>query len=419
MNARLFSASVAVIMAATATSAYAQDNFARNRNTSVRERPRPDYEALGIGQGGIRVLPQASVTVTHDSNIYATATNPVDDSIVSLSADVAVVSDWNVHAIGAEAHVQHDAYTDNDTENSTTYGAAVDGRLDATRNLQFTGAARYDHYVEARTASGNPTDSVEPIDFAATGVEAGALVTFNQLRVRGTISQRDLDFDDGRTASGVIVDQSYRDEKVLRGTLRADYAISPDTSLFIEGAVDKREFDTTGTSLVIRDSDGREVTAGADFDITALIRGSVQAGYLEHDFDDPSIDDTSGFSGRVRVEYFPSELATITVQASRSVEDTGLRSTSGFLSSNYSAQVDYEFRRNIILTGRLAYGDDEYQGLSRDDERFGGTLSGVWLVDRRWGVGASYNYYKQESSGLNAGTDFEVHRVSASLTLQY
>src|SRR5687767_5820378 len=98
MNARLFSASLAVMMAATATSAYAQDNFSRNRNTSVRERSRPDYEALGIGQGGIRVLPRASATVTHDSNIYATATNPVDDIITSLSADVALVSDWNVHA---------------------------------------------------------------------------------------------------------------------------------------------------------------------------------------------------------------------------------------------------------------------------------------------------------------------------------
>ena len=419
MNARFFSASVAVIMAATATSAYAQDNFARNRNTSVRERPRPDYEALGIGQGGIRILPQVSATVTHDSNIYATATNPIDDIIASLSADVALVSDWNVHAIGAEAHVRHDAYTDNSDESSTTYGAAVDGRLDASRQVQFSGAARYDHFVEARTASGNPTASVEPIDYTATGVEAGAVVTFNQLRLRGTISQRDLNFDNGRTALGAVVDQSYRDETVRRGVLRADYAISPDTSLFIEGAVDKREFDTIGTSLVVRDSDGREVTAGADFDITALIRGSVQAGYFEHDFDAVSIPDTSGFSGRVRVEYFPSELATITVQASRSVEDTGLLTTSGFLSSNYSAQVDYEFRRNIILTGRLAYGDDEYQGLNRDDERFAGTLSGVWLVNRRWGVGASYNYYKQESSGLNAGADFEVHRVSASLTLQY
>lgn len=419
MNARLFSASMAVIMAASTTTAYAQDHFSRNRNTSVRERPRPDYEALGIGQGGIRILPQVSATVTHDSNIYATATNPVDDIIASLSADVALVSDWNVHALSANARVQHDAYTDNDSENSTSYGVGVDGRLDATRHLQFFGAGRYDQFVEARTASGNPTDSVEPIDFSASYLEAGAVVTFNQLRLRGTISQRDLDFENGLTAGGVVVDQSYRDEKILRGVLRADYAISPDTSLFVEGAIDKREFDTLGSSVVVRDSDGMEVTVGADFDITALIRGSVQAGYLEHDFDDPTIADTSGFSGRVQLEYFPSELATITLRASHSVEDTGLLSTSGFLSTNYSAQVDYEFRRNIILTGRVAYGDDEYQGLSRDDERLAGTLSAVWLVNRRWGVGASYNYYKQDSVGFDAGTDFDVHRVSASLTLQY
>jgi hypothetical protein len=315
--------------------------------------------------------------------------------------------------------VRHDSYLDNGSENSTSYGLDANGRLDVTRHVTFNGAVRYDSQVEARTASGNPTASVDPIEYALTGVELGSTVVFNQLRLRGTISRRDVDFEDGRTALGAVVDQSYRDEETLRGALRADYAISPDTSLFIEGAVDKRKFDPSGTSLVVRDSEGKELSAGADFDITALIRGSVQAGYLEHDFDDPSIPDTSGFSGRVAIEYFPSELATITLRASRSVEDTGLIATSGFLSSNYSAQVDYEFRRNIILTGRLSYGDDQYQGLNRDDERLGGGLSAVWLVNRRWGVGASYNYYKQESSGANAGTDFDIHRISASLTLQY
>lgn len=420
MNSRLLMASAAVILAASATSAFAQGQFDRSRNSSVRDRPRPDYEALGIGTGGIRILPQATVNVAYDDNIYASETGEISDVITTVTGEANLFSDWNVHQITALARIRQDLYSDNSDENATTYNLGVSGRLDATRDIALTGGINYDNLIEPRSASGNPTAAVRPIEFQVAGADLGGFVTFNKLRVRGNVSRRDYDYDDGRTIANTIIDQSFRNQKATRGTLRADYAISPDTALFVEGVLDKRDYDRSSTtSLVVRDSNGAEFNVGADFDITDLIRGSVQVGYLEQDYKDPSITDTSSVGGRVAVEYFPTQLATVTFRAERTVRDTGLITTSGYLSSDYSVQIDYELLRNVILTARVNAGNDDYEGLFRKDTRFGTTLSGVWLLNRRWGVGANYNYTKQDSEGLGRGRDFEAHRISASLTLQY
>lgn len=421
MKARLLTASVAVLFVGTATTAYAQDDqFLRNRNMSVRERPRPDYEALGIGSGGIKLLPQLTVAATHDDNIFATTVGEVDDLIISTTADIALVSDWNVHSIAASARVRHDAYTENAFEDQTIYNLSARGRLDGTRNFSISAGVNHDGLVEPRTASGNPNQSIDPIEYDINGYDLGANWVLNQLRFRGNFTYRDIDFDDGRTFTNANIDQDFRDERFTRAALRADYAISPDTSIFLEAAMNERKYDgvTPGT-LIVRDSEGTELYAGADFDITNLIRGSVQFGYLEQDFDDPAIPDRDSFSGRVAVEWFPTEVATVTIRAARTVEDTGLVQTPAFLSTNYSVQLDYELLRNLIVTGRVGVGEDEYQGFQRKDDRLNATLSAVWLLNRRWGLGASYNYQEQDSRGLNAGPDFKVNRISASLTLQY
>jgi hypothetical protein len=36
-------------------------NFKRDKNTSVRQRPRPDYEAIGVKTGGFTLYPRVTV----------------------------------------------------------------------------------------------------------------------------------------------------------------------------------------------------------------------------------------------------------------------------------------------------------------------------------------------------------------------
>ena len=95
---------VAACIALTAPQfAQAQDlgsNFSRDRNVSVRDRPRPDYEATGQKAGGFTVYPRVTVDLEHNDNIYAVATGKIDDNIWRVKPELAVRSDWSRNAIG-------------------------------------------------------------------------------------------------------------------------------------------------------------------------------------------------------------------------------------------------------------------------------------------------------------------------------
>ncbi len=74
--------------------------------------------------------------------------------------------------------------------------------------------------------------------------------------------------------------------------------------------------------------------------------------------------------------------------------------------------------RNLILTGRLGYGHDDYRGIDRTDKRFSASAGGVYLLNRSVGVGLLYTRLDQSSAGLARGAEFGINRVTLSLTLQ-
>jgi hypothetical protein len=89
------------------------------------------------------------------------------------------------------------------------------------------------------------------------------------------------------------------------------------------------------------------------------------------------------------------------------------------LTSNVSARVDHELKRNIILSASAAAGRDEYQGVDRDDDRKAVQLTGTYLMNRNIGVNLGWAWTDQKSSGADRGPEFTVNRVLASVTLQY
>ena len=46
------------------------DYFARDRNVSVKDRPHPEYEALGVRWGSFHAYPKVQADVGYDSNIF-------------------------------------------------------------------------------------------------------------------------------------------------------------------------------------------------------------------------------------------------------------------------------------------------------------------------------------------------------------
>jgi hypothetical protein len=396
------------------------DNFSRNRNTSVQQRPRPEYEAPGVRAGAFLVYPRLELSVERNDNIYATSSGELDDTIYHIRPELAIESDWSQNFLSAYARGSINRYSDYESENKDEFAVGSAGRIDVNRQTNIGFGGDFSSGFEPRTAPSAPRNAVEPTELETYQAYVSASRAAGYVKLSGRFDWRGFDYTDGVTGLGTVIDQDNRDRDVRSVTGRVDIAISPDSAFFVQATGNDREYDIASTPLIPnRDSSGVEYLLGANFELSALVRGEVAVGYIEQDFDQAAFQDVDGFGGRAQLEWFPSELTTVTIAAGRTVEDTPTTGVGGFLSSTASIGVDHELLRNVILNARATWGRDDYEGIDREDTRVGFNIGGTYLLNRNLGLNATYSSIDTESAGANRDQDFTVGKLAIALVAQF
>ncbi|MDP3406189.1 MAG: outer membrane beta-barrel protein [Brevundimonas sp.] len=396
------------------------DNFSRNRNTSVAQRSRPDYEAPGIRAGAFLVYPRLELSAERNDNIYATAANEVDDSILHVRPELAFESDWSQNFLTAYVRGAFNRYSDNESENTEEFGVGGSGRIDVTRLSNLGFGADYNSSFEPRTAPSAPRNAVEPTALKTAQAYISGSRSAGYLKLTGRADWRSFDYEDGRTGLGAVIEQDNRDREVVSLSGRLDLAVSPDTAFFFQATGNDRTYDIRSTPLApARDSKGAEYLFGANFELGAVARGEISAGYIEQSFDEAAFDDVEGFGARAQLEWFPSELTTVNIAAGRTVEDTPVAGVGAFVSNTASLGIDHELLRNVILNARVTWGRDEYEGIDREDTRTGVNIGGTYLINRNFGVNATLSSMDTKSEGANRDQDFTVNKLIVALVSQF
>lgn len=396
------------------------DLFARDRGVSVRERGRPEYEALGLSLGTFAVFPTLQIDAENNDNVFAVATGADSDWIVRLKPEVQIASGWSRHALSAYARANISRYQDFDAENFEDWGVGASGRLDISRAANLNAGYDYASITEPRTSSNAPASTREPISYDLASAFFAASRTSGRVKLSGRGDVREFDYQDAVTLGGTIVDQDNRDRTITSLTGRADVALSPDTALFVQAATNKRDYDTAVSGVLpARDSDGYELLAGANFEVGAVARGEIAVGYISQEFDAAAYDQIDGFGARAQLEWFPTQLTTVTGYGSRTIEDSGIVGSGGYLSSSAGLRIDHELRRNILVNVDASLSRDEYEGIDRDDDRFQVSVGGTYLLNRNLGISVAASHFEQTSGGLAAGSEFDVNRLTATLVAQF
>jgi hypothetical protein len=396
----------------------AADLFARDRNVSVTQRPHEGYQARGLRMGGFLAYPKISLTPEYNDNIYALQNLKRSDTIFHVTPEVSLNSDWSRHALNMYARAVINRYAKYDSENTEDYGVGVNGRLDVLRFTNVTANVDWARLTEPRSSPNSPGVAARPVQYDLTSAGLTGQHTVNRIRLSAHYDIQDFRYDSPPKIGGGRVDQSFRDRDEHNFTGRADYAISPDTAVFAEIDGNIRNYKHRQAGQVKRDSSGVQGLVGVNFELSALTRGELAVGYLKQNFKDPALRDISSFGARGRVEWFPTQLTTVTFSASRTVEDSAVPGTGAYLSTNIGAQVDHELLRNVILSARAGYGWDKYKEINRRDERPSAGISATYLLNRSLGLTAAYAY-DQTKSIRGVGNPFKQNKVSATLTAQF
>jgi hypothetical protein len=389
------------------------------RGQTVLQRPRPELDPLGVRAGSFFFYPRLELDQVYNDNIFATDGGEVDDFITVLSPSVDMRSNWSSHALNAEAGLSSGFYWDNSSQDYLDGFAGVDGRYDITRNLAAFAAARYERLHEERDSPDNPGFAVggaaEPVAFDVYSARTGVVSRGLKIGYQADIGLRREDFHDTDAVGGGTLDQDPRDLNVYLANLRVSYEIAPRYEAFARAGVNHRSYDSDDPAGFTRDSTGYRADIGATIDLTGVTFAEVYAGYVIQDYESSTLGEISGVDFGARVVWNVTQLTTVSANIDRRVQDAntfaltadGVGVTSpGYLRSNFGVTVDHELLRNVLLTGRVGYQNDDYEGIDRSDDRFDIGAGIRYSFTRNFYVGGSYTFSSRASDGASAGNEF-------------
>lgn len=402
-----------------APSAFAQDRgnqFSRDRYTSVTERPQPEYDPLPINLGGFELWSNIEAAARYNDNIFATDGNEIADTYINLRPTAEVRSKWAVHALSAGVTVDHKEYLNEDSETVTDYNAFLQGRLDATRALNFSGQVIGGRYSESRYAPSSPGNAAEPTRYDRVAVDGAVNFNADRILLEGRVGQVQDDYSRVPAVQSTVVgaafipdlNQDFRDVTETFFSGRASYAVSPSIAVFAQGRNGKFEYDHPDLTVATRDATRTSYQVGANFEFAAPFRGDVAVGNVKQDNDDPTRPDTDGLSLNGRLLWFPTDITTVTFTGSRDVFDPGLRESSSAFNTNYGVRVDHELRRNILLFGSVGTGQRDYDIIqtttptyapaytARKDDFFDASIGVGYKLNRRLRLEAAYTLHTQD-----------------------
>lgn len=391
-----------------------EDFFVRDKYVAVTERPQPAYDPVPMRAGAFELRPELHAEVSSRSNLFATAEDEVDDVVLIAAPSVSARSSWSRHALNVEANVRHREYLDVGSESNTNYGARVDGRIDASSKLNLVAAVRAARVNESRASAAAVLDALEPTEIDEAGLSLGANYESNRVRLSVEGSIDEFDYNDAELSDGEVFEQDFRDREDARLRARLSIAASRDAALFIEAEQIQRDFDSPADpALFNRDSEGTIVRVGANFELPVLLRGDVAIGHQSYEFDDERVTDFDGLSINANLQWFVTQLVTISGGASRSVEDPGLLNSAGVEVTSWGVKADYEARRNLLLFASANFGNFDFGNIDREDDRWTGSIGATYKLNNNVWVETSLSHTDQDSNIQ----DFKDTSISVALKL--
>ncbi|AEV37442.1 hypothetical protein PSE_2934 [Pseudovibrio sp. FO-BEG1] len=375
----------------------------------------PEYNAKGIRHANWIFMPSLTSGLYFDSNLYKTRSS-ADSSMVGLFAPSLSISSeisrhrFRVNLSGQKKHAfsKPNAST---LSGRVSTGARLEVLRDFTLDLGAGMEARQYELGEADTSS----DAKHGIRREAYSATTRISKVFNRLRFIGGGTVSHFNYHDVEARDGSTIDQDTRDGTRYSLIGKVNYAFSPGLSTFVSAEYNARNWRASGEEN--RDSSGFEVLAGLEVDKRGNFHGAAGVGYLNQNYQLGSRGDISTYSFNVDMQWMPSPLLVVKVKGRQAVEESSLDGQVSKLTSNARLSLDYELRRNLILSPLLSFKREDYAGSDRRDNTFRARLEAKHLINRNLKFGAYYDFETRKSS--EADNSYDRHLIGITAKVEY
>lgn len=412
-------ASAAAALLVPVTGASAQSD---RQAQSVAERNAPEFTSTGIPVGGFQMFPTIDLDLTYNDNIFATQNGETDDAIVSVRPNVLFVDRRTDRETRINLSADLRRFADTSSENAEQFGLEASTRQGIGTGFTYDLGVRLSRNNELRRSiDAFNTVTTEPVAFTNLVANAGAAKDFGPFRLGVNGRMRAVRFEGEIDVGGTPFDLSFRDLETYQGTVRASFARTRDQRLYVQARVDKRDAQLAPlfeefvvVDFIDRSSDGLRLEAGYGQQVTELLYLDLRAGYLQQDFDDPSLGTIDGLAFQADLLWNATPLTSVLFSALRQVDETLNPEFTGLLRTEARVQVEHELLRNLVLTGRLGYADLNLGNSDADGRRWNAAFKADYRLDRNWSFLLEAQYF--DRTGLNV---FTQNTLSASIRYSF
>jgi len=371
---------------------------------NVADRAHPEYDPVPIAVGAFTLLPTATVRLEATDNYRASNNNRQSDVYVTVRPAATLRSNWARHKLSVDGFYEQRIHFKLSDENSNSLGTTVRGLYDISRQTQLSADFSARSEVESRSALGSFRGSTEPVRFSSLRASLGVAQSFNDLQLTGRGSIDKINFSDAKITGGEI-DQDFRDFERLTVGGNARYSLRNGIGVIGGLQYDKTRYDfgrgspgfVSGTTLD-RESSGFSAQAGVSLELTRLIFGTIQAGYLSRRYQDPLLRDFNGLSFSADVLWNPTPLTSVSLRGARSIEESASTTFSGNTRTDFNVRVDHELYRYVLISGDLDYSHFRANGPGPRGNEYGATAAARYLIDRRFTLTGSLRHARRTSN---------------------
>ena len=411
---RLLTTAASLLIVLLPMQAFAQEgpnNYDRQSNVSVRDRPRPDYDPIGVKLGGFDLQGSLEGDAESNDNVFATESNADSDTILYSSEAASLASHWSRHSLSFGAGGTQSHHNDFNRDDTNDDYLRADGRLDIYRSTDAGAGVSMNDEHEARTDPDSPNNLAEPIQYSRDEQYAYIRHAFNRFRFTGRVTHSKWDYQDAPLNGGGTLDQDFRDHDENSADARVEVALTPRVAFLVDANLNNRDY--SGTGPLSLDSFGRTYSVGINFDLTNLVRGEFTIGTFDQDYKNPALGKVDGTAYAAHVDWFPTQLTTVAFDVHRGVEESAIPGAS-ILHTEEGVRIDHELLRNVILTAGVRQAQRDYTGVARTDDTTSGDIGADYLVNRRVRLHAGYSF--DHNSSNIPGEDFDVNRFSVGVS---
>jgi hypothetical protein len=328
------------------------------------------YEPLGLRLGTFIVKPAVEISGGYDTNPARTKDGK-GSGIMVVEPQLQVRSDWTRHELRADLRGSYTDYPSLPSLSRPNFESKLDGRID------LTSQTRIDLQNRLLLSTDNPgtpefqAGIAEPTIFTTVGGTAGVAHRFNRAEIGAKVSTERTTYRDSKLTDGTFARNDDRDFSQYGVNVSASYELSPGFKPYVQLDTDNRVHDlAVDRAGIDRDSRGISPRIGSTFELSRLLKGDANIGYLTRNYEDPRLRELNGVVADASLIWSVTPISTATFTARSAANDSTEVDVSGVLVREFGVQVDHSFRRWLVLTGKLGFGLDDYIGSPRVDHRY-------------------------------------------------